>query len=176
MNNIKTLLVLHSLAAALTLCAVPASAQLNVTFAPAATVFSGAADQTATFTATLINNYAFPLYLNGDFFDGPDAPLTVDDTAFQTNVNLTPIAAGDTLTADLFTVTVPANTPMSSFNGTFYLTGGQSPNDNDTLSATPFAVSAQAVPEASTAVTLGLLLALSLGAVAWQARKRSAFS
>jgi len=173
MNNIKILL---SLAAALTLCAVPASAQLHVTFAPAATVFSRAAGQTETFTATLINNYAFPLYLNGDFFDGPDAPLTVDDTAFQTNVSLTPIAAGDTLTADLFTVTVPANTPTSSFNGTFYLTGGRGPNDNGTLSATPFTVSAQPVPEASTAVTLGLLLALSLGAVAWQAQKRSAFS
>ena len=177
MNITQTITL--TLAAASALCAVPASAQLAVSFAAVSPVHSGAADQNATFTATFVNHYSYPLYLTTDEFTGPDAPLTVDDSAFLNTFPLAasphPIAAGDTVTTDLFTVTVPAGTPTGGFDGTFYLFGGRDLTDTtDALSATKFHVDVQAVPEASSVVSLGLLLALGMGGVFAAGRRKKA--
>jgi hypothetical protein len=163
-----------ALLAALALSAAPAQAQLSVALAPVAPVFTSSADQTITFSATLTNSYSYPLYLNGDFFGPPAAPLSTDDTPFNDTfvTSGTPLDAKSVTTADLFTVLVPANTPVNGYDGTFYLTGGSDLLATQAQSSTPFHVDVQAVPEAATPVSFGLLLALGIGGVVVAGRRR----
>ena len=165
---------LLTMLALMTLAAAPARAQLTVTLAPVAPIFAGSADQTLTFSATLTNNYPYPLYLNGDYFVYPPAPLTVDDTAFYDTfvAPAAPLAAGSVTTTDLFTVLVPANTPVNGYDGTFYITGGADALSTQAQSSTPFQIDVQAVPEASTTASFGLLLALGLSGMMVAARKK----
>ena len=173
LNTLAPLTLLSALALT-TFAAAPAQAQLTVALSPVAPVFTSSADQTITFSGTLTNSYSYPLYLNGDFFDYPAAPLSVDDTPFfNTFVGPgTPLAASSMTTTDLFTVLVPANTPVNSYDGTFYLTGGQDLLATQALASTPFPVEVQAVPEAATPVSFGLLLALGIGGVLTAGRRR----
>lgn len=170
----KTLTAITALA--LPLLAVSAQAQLAVAFNPVPTVFSGNTDQTFTFTATLKNNYNYPLYLNADFIDPPAAPLTFDDSDFQNTfvnpANPPALIAGGAAITDLLTVTIPANTLSGSYDGTFYLYGGADPLAGDALASAPIHLDVQAVPEASTTVSLGLLLILGVGGVVIAARKK----
>jgi hypothetical protein len=163
-----------ALLSALALSAAPVQAQLKVALSPVAPVFTSNADQTITFSATLTNNYSYPLYLNGDFFGPPAAPLSTDDTPFYNTfvASGTPLDANSVTTADLFTVLVPANTPVNGYDGTFYLTGGQDLLATQTQSFAKFHVDVLAVPEASTTASFGLLLALGIGGVVVAGRRR----
>ncbi len=164
----------------------PGAAQtgLTVTLAPSAvrvvTPVNGA--QVFTFTGTLTNNTGTALFLNADNFS-LDFPLILDDTAFQntfvfptdTSGNLLPqppLAAGATETAALFSVTVPAGTSAGTYGGTFEIQGGAGASDFGLLAAPTFTVSAAPVPETSTGVSFGLLLAVGLAGGIIRVRRR----
>lgn len=128
---------------------------------------------TATFRATLTNNNPFALYLNSDTFV-LQSPGSLDDTLFQ-NYFVTPpndgaqptlAANGGTITLSLFTVSLPANTPLGIYSGTITLQGGAdqlAAADLDTeqfavQAVTPAAPPPPAVPESGSATTLAALL------------------
>jgi hypothetical protein len=124
-----------------------------------------------TFLATAINNMPFLVNLNGDSFS-VDAPLTVDDTAFQNDwFDLT---ANQTVGPEaLFAVDVPLGTTPADYLGSFSILGGPDPSDQNLLATVDFTVTvtpASSTPEPGTFVMLaGALVGLGL----W-ARRRAA--
>ena len=166
----------------------PGAAQtgLTVTLTPSAVnvVTPVNSAQVFTFTGTLTNNTSAALFLNADNFS-LDFPLTLDDTAFQNTFvfptdasgNLLPqpaLAAHSSETMALFSVTVPTGTPAGTYGGTFEIQGGAGTSDFGLLAAPTFTFSASPVPEASTGVSLGLLLGAGLvgGVVSVRRRKK----
>ena len=164
----------------------PGAAQtgFTVTLIPSAvrvvTPMNGA--QVFTFTGTLTNNTGTALFLNADNFS-LDFPMTLDDTAFQntfvfptdTGGSLLPqpsLAAHSSETTALFSVTVPAGTSAGTYGGTFEIQGGAGTSDFGLLAAPAFTVNAAPVPEASTAVSLGLLSALGLAGCLVSVRRK----
>ena len=133
-----------------------------------------------TFSGTITNNSANDEYLNGfDFGAGPDfggVGLTANaDTFF----NITPyklLAGASTGIISLFTVTADPGTPAGSYLNVFNIEGGTTAGDNTQLGGAEFTVNVPRgapVPEASTTLSLGLLLALGLGGVAAAKRRRT---
>ncbi len=160
---------------AMLLTAPAAQAQLTLTLTPPNQV--GAAGSAFTFSGTLANPTASSVFLNGDSltFNGPG---TTDDSAFFNNApfSLDPLGSGtDSYTGSLFTVTLdPAAAPGSYF-GTFAVLGGADGSAMDTVATQDFSVTIPGdapppVPEASTAVSLSLLILLG-GAGVWKARR-----
>lgn len=161
----------------------PARAQFILTLPANPLVISASTGGTVTFTATLTNNNPFALYLNSDTFTLAN-PASLDDTLFQ-NTFVTPpnggaqptlAANGGTLTLSLFTVSLPANTPLGIYSGTITLQGGMGQLDADDLDTEQFAVQAilptapaPSVPEPG---SLALLAGLSVTGLAWAVRRR----
>jgi hypothetical protein len=87
-------------------CAVAGPLTLTFT-SPILTALPG---QTVTFSATLKNTFDTTLFLNADVANIA-APLTVDDTMFFLN---TPpaLAAGQSVTAPILTIHIPAFVPL----------------------------------------------------------------
>jgi hypothetical protein len=143
-----------------------------------------------TFDGAVTNGDAYQLYLNSDSsgFDtqpiNPYPPLTLDDSAFINGfpLSLTPSGnAGDSYGVSqpqaLFTVTVPAGTPVGSYNGYFTIVGGSDSSYIDPitnqLGTAEFTVDVtSAVPEGG-ASSLYLLLAgvVCFGVMVLRARK-----
>ena len=174
-------MTLSLLAPALLLCfAAPhaAQAQLTLTLMPASQ--TGSAPGAFHFTGTLTNSTAAEVFLNGDSptFNGPG---TIDDSAFLTNAPLTLGAMGsgsDTYTGSFFDITLPSSAAPGTYFGTFTILGGLTANDQIAVATEDFLVTVPppAVPEASTTVSLGLLLVLGLGGTVVSARRRKASS
>ena len=171
---------LSLLAPVLLLCfAAPnaAQAQLTLTLSPSSQ--AGKVPNTFHFTGTLTNPTGAVVFLNGDSptFNGPG---TIDDSAFLNNapVSLGPTGSGsDTYTGSFFDITLPSSAAPSTYFGTFTVLGGPTTNDQMTVGTEDFSVMvlpSPAVPEASTVVSLGLLLALGLGGLVVGARRRKA--
>ncbi len=116
---------------------------------------------TVTFSGTLTNTGATPLYINGD---NVSSALPFDDTAFLLNVPAV-MSAGQTITTNLFSIMVPPGTPLGLYTGSFSILGGDDASANNLLSSAPFAV--QVVPEPATWITMFAALP-----VAWIYRRR----
>ena len=158
----------------------PASAQsstgLTLTFAqPTLTAVQG---QTVTFVGTLTNTGSSDLLLNADFLD-IDPPLTADDTpfaaAFEAPDPQPALAPGMSYTGDLFTITAPPSSPTGAYFGTFAPEGGASASDVNILDIQSFTVQVVPVPEAGTALGLGMGLAL-LGGLYYGRRRRASMA
>lgn len=167
------------LCAAGMLCLSPAaraadpSTAFQFAFAPATQNVS--VGSPATFSASITNTTGSDLYINGDALDPLATNLTTDDTPFfNTFLAGTPVqlGAGQTYSfTDLFTVT-DDGAAFGSYTGRFTVYGGTTLDAQDFSGSQTFTV--QAVPEASTLVSLGLML--GLGAVAMTVRKKKAAS
>jgi len=106
-----------------------------------------------TYDATVsapVGNSA-PVFLNGDSFN-ITAPVMLDDTDFFSKfpVSLSP---GASFTGDLFVLTVPPNSPLGTFLGTFTLQGGPNGNANNKLGTADFSLNIIS-PEPSSIVLL----------------------
>lgn len=161
--------------AGLALAPVAAHAQaFTVTFAPATqTVLPGFS---TTFSGTITNTTATSLYINGDNID-PLAPgLTTDDMPFYNTFGPNPVllGAGQTYAlTDLFTVT-DTTAAIGAYQGQYTIYGGLDPTAADQTGFQTFTVNVpQApVPEASTSVSLAVLL--TGGAAMWAFKRRKA--
>lgn len=112
--------------------------------------------QTITFSATVTNTTASPVFLNGDAVNIA-APLTADDSLFFLNFPIS-LTANQMVTASIFSVMVPLNTPYGFYAGNFDILGGSTPSELTTIGSAVFAVNV--VPEPG---ALGLLIAGALG-------------
>lgn len=144
------------------------SAPLTVSFS--SSLLTAAGGQTVTFSATLTNTLATPLFLNADAVNVA-APLTTDDTKFFLN---TPafLAAGQSVTAPILDVIVPNGTPFGLYPGSFTVIGGSTGGDFTNIGSANFAVSV--VPEPGTVGLLagGALLLVGLRRAAGAPRSR----
>jgi hypothetical protein len=92
-----------------------------------------------------------PVFLNGDSFN-VTAPVTLDDSDFFSKVPAS-LAPGASFTGDLFVLTLPPNSPVGTFVGTFTLLGGANNNASSTLGTVNFSLTS-VTPEPSSAVLL----------------------
>ena len=167
---------LSLLAPVLLLCfAAPnaAQAQLTLTLSPSSQ--AGKVPNTFHFTGTLTNPTGAVVFLNGDSptFNGPG---TIDDSAFLNNAPLSLTAVtmpGAAYTGGFFDV-IMTSAAQGTYFGTFEVLGGPTANDQAVVATEDFSVTVapSPVPEASTTVSLGLLLTLGLGGVVVSARRR----
>lgn len=166
-------ILLPTAAAALLLCGKPASAQVVLNMQKP--FQSGTTGTTYQFFGTITNFGPSAIYLTGDYFTPSSIPagVTLDDSPFyNAPFQLSSGGmAGSSYTGALFNVTVSPTTAPGFYSGLFSLTGGTDfvANQYTTLNTNGFSISA-AVPEASTTVSFGLLLAL--GGFAYGARKK----
>lgn len=132
---------------------------------------------TVTFQATVAANAGntADLYLNG-LSGNSDSTLAVDETDFLNNFPFT-LSAGDTLTGDIFTVTLPLGAVSGAiYTGSVSLQGGADGSAQDILGSADFsvnvlAVSGAQVPEPCSIFLLGTGLA---GLAASRYRRTSA--
>lgn len=150
---------------------------LNLTLTPS--TLDGNPGDMLVFNGTLSNpSTTNTVFLNGDTptFNGPG---TIDGNPFLNNApnTLGPAGSGsDTYTGSFFDITLDPSATPGRYLGTFTITGGADGNAMDTVATEDFAVivNPSPVPEASTTVSFGLLLALGLGGVVVVARRRKA--
>lgn len=160
----------------LLLAAPAAHAQFNFALTPSQT---GMVGDTLTFTGAIANQGNSAVFLNGGgvTFSAPN--IMADDSPFfgSAPLSLAPAGSlGSAYSGPFFTLAIgPAAQPGTYF-GTFGIVGGADALASDTLATRNFSVtvsSAPTVPEASPAVSLGLMLALGAGGVL-AARRKSA--
>lgn len=137
----------------------------------------GQVGDTFQFFGTITNRGPATAYLTAAQYTGLPSGVTVDETPFAFNAPSFLTAKGDagsTYTGDLFDVTVTPGTAPGFYSGLFTLTGGADPlaDENSVLNTNGFSVAA--VPEASTTVSLSILLTLGIGGLAFQAYKKKA--
>lgn len=177
--NIRTFTSFLPLPAALLAALVvapAASAQLVLNLTPPSQ--AGTAPGTFLFTGTLTNPTASDVNLYSDLyqFNVPAAGLSLDDSPFGSAPAALP--AGMSYTGGFFSVSVDPTTAPGTYSGTFSITDGN-PLDGPVASKDFFVTvvpsSSPAVPEASTTVSLGLLLALGLGGIVITRRRKPAF-
>jgi hypothetical protein len=118
-------------------------------------VQSGSAGATLGFSGTLMNTTGSTLFLNGDSLT-VNSPIVLNDTPFFLNFPVS-LGAGQSFSGLIFNATIPLNTALGDYLGSFSVLGGITPSASDTLGAAPFTVSVTtpAVPDGgSTAVLL----------------------
>jgi len=111
---------------------------------------------TATFDATVsapLTNSA-DVFLNGDSFN-IQSPLTLDDSDFFADFPFF-LAPGDSFTGALFAVTMPPNTPLGIYLGTFTLLGGPNGGSSNVLGTVSFSVAAAPEPSSIVMMLTGL--------------------
>jgi hypothetical protein len=120
-------------------------------------VLDGVIGSTVSFDADIQNpiENVDTLFLNGSSFT-IDSPLSLDDLLL---VNFpASIAAGDEAFGTLFTVDLPVGLTPGLYNGTYFILGGFTPSDQETLAEIDFQINAQPaasqVPEPGTWVLL----------------------
>ena len=163
----KTALILSMFVLAVLLLVMPASAD-TINLVLSNPVQSGAPGSTLSFDATVsapLANAA-TVYLNGDSFDITiPGSNPIDDSGFLFNFPLS-LDPGDTFTGTLFSVTLPSDLALGTYNGFFTITGG-GPADLNNLATVNFQVNS-AVPEPGT----WALLATGLGILAMAISRR----
>jgi hypothetical protein len=138
-----------------TVCTAPALAA-PLSFSFTSSLFNAQLGQTVVFSATLANTGPTSLFLNSDTVT-VSAPLIVDDTYFFLFFPLS-LSAGQSVTAPILNVTVPASAAFGLYVGSISIQGGATPSDLTTQASQSFAVNV--VPEP------GSLMLLLLGAAA----------
>jgi hypothetical protein len=123
-------------------------------------VFTGTIGTTLDASFLLANTGNPELFLNGSNFTIDD-PLVLNDLLF---VNFpASIPANGNATGTLFTVDLPLGMTPGLYNGSYFIFGGLTPDDQDLLAEIDFQINAQPatspVPEPST----WILLASGLG-------------
>lgn len=166
----------------------PAHAQIVLRSAPLA-VQSIARGGTAAFTVTLQNTGASTFFFLGDDLSFTSAPgpieygfptssstVAVDDTPFSSFIPGASLAAGATQTFTMFNVLAGSASTLGSYIGQFTVQGNtDSAGAANDLVTQNFQLNVNApVPEASTTVSFGLLLALGMGGVVVAARRKKA--
>ena len=145
-----------------------AQAQVQATWKTPTPIFASSLPQTVAVSATLVNNYSVPIYFNSDF-SMAGTPITIDDSPFQNTFVFAaaPVvlsAKGGTFQGTMFDFIIPGGTAAGDYNAQFDMYGGADTSADTALAATPatFHITVQnaPVPEASTTVSLGLLLVL----------------
>ena len=134
---------------------------LSLVFTPATqTVAPGG---TITFSGKISNTSSATIVVNGDSFTGFDPHISTDDSAFfnATSFTLTPGATYPVSgSASLFDVTLDSMaTPGSTYSETFNILGGANSAAQELQGNAKFFVTVAAVPETSTTLSFGLLLA-----------------
>jgi hypothetical protein len=140
-------------------------------------VLDGVIGSTVSFAATLENpvGSGAALFLNGSDYT-IDSPLTLNDLLFA-NFPIS-IHEGSSASGTLFTVDLPLGMTPGLYNGVYFILGGFTPNDLDTLAEIDFQINAQPrnspIPEPGTWV----LLATGLGVPGFVviSRRRPKFS
>lgn len=177
---------------ALGLAVAPAHAQLVITSAPTVTQ-SIALGGFTSYTATLQNNFSSAVYFLDDnagfaFPPGPTefAPassaqtVVLDDSSyFNMVLSGASLGAGQSQTFTLFSVAAGTAATTGTYQGYFTIRGNTDPSGPLTDLATQnfqtiVTPNAAPVPEASTLVSLGLMLTLGLGGTVVAARKKKA--
>jgi len=178
----QTALVLSLLP--LALLAAPASAQLTLTLAP--TDQFGSPGDLLSFSGTLSNPTANSVFLNNDSvtFSGPAgtdgspflsyAPFSLDPMGTVNGSG----APTDSYNGSLFTLTLDPGSLPGTYLGTFSVLGGADGAATSQVASADFSVTVlpsapQPIPELSSTVSLGLLLALG-GLVVIVKRRRTA--
>ena len=105
------------------------------------------------------------VYLNGDSYSLAGA-FRLDDSPFLLNFPLD-LAPGQSYTGSLFAITVPANSSVGLYNGSFQMLGGSTGSDNAVLTSATFRTAVS--PEPSSLFLLGTGL---IGAFAFHRRMR----
>lgn len=145
---------------------------------------AGPVSSVFNFSGTLINPTSDEVFLNGDSltFNGPASGLSLDDSPFFNNAPLSLTgtgSGGDVYSGGFFSVSIASNAAAGTYFGTFSILGGADANAQDTVATQDFSVTVTGradpapVPEASSVVSLGLLLLLGAGGV-FAARRRPA--
>ena len=179
---------------AFSLAVAPAHAQLVITSAPTVTQ-SIALGGFTSYSATLQNNFSSAVYFLGDNTDFTFAPgptefapasstqtVVLDDAPFA-NLFLAgaSLGAGQSQTFTLFSVAAGTAATTGTYQGFFTIQGSTNPSGTPTNLATQnfqtiVTPNAAPVPEASTLVSLGLMLAFGMGGTVLAARKKKAAS
>ena len=137
----------------------------------------GAPGSVLHFFGTLSNpSTTDTVFLNSDTPTLNGLGLPLDDSPFSSNapLSLGPLGSGSyTYTGDFFDVAVGSAAQPGTYSGTFEIQGGADSSAQDTVATSDFSVTVlpQAVPEASSVTSLGLLLMLGLGGIVVVRRK-----
>ena len=145
-----------------------------ISFTLASSLLTTQPGTSVTFTGTVADTGGSPTFLNGDTATFA-APLLLNDTPFFLNFPfvLTPLQS---VTAQIFVVSVPLGTAAGLYSGSFSILGGATPSALNTLASQPFAVSVTPnapVPEPGTAVLCLLGLGTAETVSAWRRRRRT---
>ena len=158
------------------LAAAPAAhAQLLFTLTPAG--LAGTPGSTLQYAGTLSNTSTTDtVFLNGDSPTLNAPGLTLDAGPFEGNapLSLGPVGSGsDIYSGGFFDISIDPAAQPGTYVGTFAIQGGADGDAQDTVATHDFSVTVlpAAVPEASSVVSLGLLLMLGLGGVVVARRK-----
>jgi hypothetical protein len=119
--------------------------------------------QTVTFSATLTNTGATPLFLNGDSVSIAP-PLALNDTKFFLNFPVS-LSSGQSVTAPILDATAPSGSTFGLHVGSMSILGGATASELTSQASQTFAVNV--VPEPG---GLTLLLA-GLSALVWMRRR-----
>jgi hypothetical protein len=163
--------VLYALGLLVLLSSCALASPLTITFT--SSLLPANPGQTVTFSATIANTGATSVFLNADILN-ISAPLISNDTKFFLNTPpaLTP---GQSITAPIFDVTAPFNTPPGLYAGNFTILGGSTPSELTNVGSANFAV---AVPEPDSLMLLMtgtiMFLLVKVGSAAVTASIRAA--
>jgi hypothetical protein len=158
MRNMRHWIGTIALAGGAILLALPAAAQLQFTLNPFTQTY--AQGDTVTWSATFLNTGSSTITFNGiSIASGLPAGLTTDDTLYFTNFDATPLNAGASITANLFTSTADLTVPTATYNSnvTVTYTGGTpSPNDANATFISIITAGGAAVPEPASLALMGI--------------------
>ncbi len=166
----------------LLLLAVPAHAQLDLSLTPSAQ--TGTAGTTLNFFGILSNPTANSVFLYSENISLAGFATDGSPFIFNAPLNLEPMGTTDgsgsptdSYTGSFFDVVLDPSVAPGTYQGTLSILGGADPNATDTVATQDFSVTVlpaaiEAVPEASTTLSLGGLLLLGSLAV-MQAKMRA---
>jgi PEP-CTERM motif len=163
----KTVLSLSMFLLAVFLPVAPASAD-TITLALSNPAQTGAPGSTLIFDATVFAPLAngTAVFLNSDNYNVSIPGATIDDSGFFLNFPFS-LNPGDNATGTLFSVMLPLDVAVGTYNGFFEILGGSGADSQDLLATVDFQINT--VPEPGT----GVLFATGFGVLAaWMFGRR----